>query len=130
MRTPERNCRLQLKSRQRPAAVRSALGYLRGAAIAGTLLLLFCGLSAAAIQPSVWKLDPRNVGMAADALRLPERAFPSQNSRGWQLRALPPGAAGESGLLAASDGVVWNPELRALVKREGEAAPFVGLVYR
>lgn len=113
------------KDGNRPGA---AVRAWTAAGVAATLLLAV--VRAGAERAEGPSLDARRVGSAAEALRLPERAFPSQNSRGWQFRSLPPDPAGESGVLAASDGVYWNPEVRVLVKREGEDLPFVGLVFR
>src|SRR5262245_52818617 len=93
-------------------------------------LLLLGAWAAVALPPPDWRLTPRQAGISPDALRLPERAFHTQVSRGWQLLSAPLTDGGERGLLAINDGLYWNLELRALVKKEAEAGPLVGLVFR
>jgi hypothetical protein len=80
-------------------------------------------------SPRTMQLRPRQVGAAADALRLPDRASNAQTSRGWQFLSAPVAPGGGRATLAASDGVYWNLELRALVRKRAEE-PFVGLVFR
>src|SRR5690242_4111006 len=95
------------------------LGLLAGVGVTLTLMRTAAGT---AVAPRNGGLRPERAGLSAGAVELPERAFYMQNSRGWQFRSLPATIRGDAGVLAASDGVYWNFELRALVKKEAAAA--------
>jgi mono/diheme cytochrome c family protein len=99
-------------------------------AVIGLALILLGAWGAVALQLHDWRLEPRQVGLTADALRLPDQAFRTQVSRGWQLVSAPLTTDGERGTLAVSDGLYWNFELRVLVQKEAEATPLVGFVLR
>src|SRR5262245_49568661 len=99
--------------------------FLLVSGLAITLLRTWAGTAAPAHDA---RLRPADVGVVAGALKLPERAFYIQNSRGWQFLSVPLAAKGEQGVLAASDGVYWNLELRAMVKKDPGATAVVGLV--
>jgi mono/diheme cytochrome c family protein len=102
------------------------------------VLLVGCGLAMAllgtrtraAVPSHDWRLSPEEAGRSADALKLPERASYTQVSRGWQFLSVPLPRPGEQGVLAASDGVYWSFELRALVKKDSAASALIGLVFR
>src|SRR5690349_18398031 len=51
----------------------------------GLTALLLSMLAAAGVGAIEEGLRPREAALFADTLRLPERAFPSENSRGWEL---------------------------------------------
>jgi hypothetical protein len=103
-----------------------------------TVLMVGCGLvisllgtrTRAAVPSRDWRLRPEEAGRSADALKLPERASYTQVSRGWQFLSVPLPRPGEQGVLAASDGVYWSFELRAMVRKDPSASALVGLVFR